>query len=298
MSVLGLSWFDIKHLKKTLLYFLLRDKYRQLKKTRDRIKKDAKKYSLDDLVLTVEAAMMTASNIRLPQDINSKRDNEKSLSLVIKELKKKYAERKYQDIIQPMSAHDRTKHILTMLVQIIDTSNSNKTTMTRNVSDGLPYFHPKDNGYQVPFEQLLYDPRFAQKQNIDAFKIKYISFGENINQKVIDKENLSLTKISTFIYKLTNSFLDSCELNKDSPFFQKLFWDCTNLMIGRSIFPKFKNVIKYVIDKDVESVELDKKYRKQLVWMSTLGQNRIGIEPEFTYYYVRHSKITKNEKRK
>merc|ERR1719361_2291724 len=58
-----------------------RDKYRQLKKVRDRIKKDAKKYSLNDLVLTVEAAMMTASNIRLPQDINYKRDNEKSLSL-------------------------------------------------------------------------------------------------------------------------------------------------------------------------------------------------------------------------
>ena len=272
-----------------------RDKYRQLKKTRDRIKKDAKKYSLDDLVLTVEAAMMTASNIRLPQDINIKRDNEKSLSIVIKELKKKYNEKKYEDIIQPMTSQDRTKHILTMLVQIIDTSN--KTTMTKNVSDGLPYFHPKDNGYQIPFEQLLYDPRFKQKQVIDQFIEKYININNNnnnnINTKIIDKENLSLTKISTFIYKLTNSFLDSCELNKDSPFFQKLFWDCTNLMIGRSIFPKFHNVIRYVISKDVECVELDNKYKKQLVWMSTLDQKKIGIEDEFQYYYVKKIKSLK-----
>ncbi len=47
-----------------------------------------KKFSLDDLVLTVEAAMMEASNIHLPQDINIKRDNEKSLNIVINELKK------------------------------------------------------------------------------------------------------------------------------------------------------------------------------------------------------------------
>merc|ERR1719361_3376647 len=180
-----------------------RDKYRQLKKTRDRIKRDAKKYSLDDLVLTVEAAMMTASNIRLPSDINTKRDNEKALSAVIKELKRKYQERKYEDTILPMSSEDRTKHILTMLVQIIDTSN--KTTMTKNVSDGLPYFHPKDNGYQVSFEQLLYDPRFDQKQTIDEFATRYIDNTDGkedeecINQKAIDRDNLSLRRISTFV---------------------------------------------------------------------------------------------------
>ena len=82
---------------------------------------------------------MTASNIRLPSEINTKRENEKALSAVIKELKRKYSEKKYEDTILPMSSEDRTKHILTMLVQIIDTSN--KTTMTQNVSDGLPYFH-------------------------------------------------------------------------------------------------------------------------------------------------------------
>eukprot|EP01084_Bolivina_argentea_P266687 452429_1 len=268
-----------------------RDKYRQLKKTRDRIKKDAKKFSLDDLVLTVEAAMMTASNIRLPQDINIKRDNEKSLNIVINELKKKYNEKKYEDVIQPMTAQDRTKHILTMLVQIIDTSN--KTTMTKNVSDGLPYFHPTDNGYQVPFEQLLYDPRFTQKNTIAEFISKYVNNNNEINVKIIDKENLSLTRISTFIYRLTNSFLDSCELNKDSPFFQRVFLDCTNLMIGRSIFPKFDKVIKYVICKDINSVEMDDKYRKQLIWMCTMTQQKVGIDNEFCYYYVKKIKSLK-----
>merc|ERR1712176_1118619 len=183
------------------------------------------------------------------------------------------------------------KHILTMLVQIIDTSN--KTTMTKNVSDGLPYFHPQDNGYQVPFEQILYDPRFAQKGCIDSFIQKYVGTDNenniNINKKCIDKERLSLTKISTFIYKLTNSFLDSCNLNKDSPFFQKLFWDCTNLMIGRSIFPKFHHVIQYVLQKDEASVAADALYKRQLVWMSTMSQNKIGMESEFCYYYVSNS---------
>merc|ERR1712228_490984 len=206
----------------------------------------------------------------------------------------------YEDVVQPMSAHDRTKHILTMLVQIIDTSNSAKTTMTKNVSDGLPYFHPQDNGYQVPFEQILYDPRFDQNGAIDSFINKYHSDGkqEEINQKIIDKENLSLTKISTFIYKLTNSFLDSCELNADSPFFQKLFWDCTNLMIGRSIFPKFRNVIEYVLKKDKKSVDADNKYKKQLIWMSSLSQNAIGIEDEFCNFYKKNVVKTNNERRK
>jgi len=270
-----------------------RDKYRQLKKTRDRIKKDAKKYSLDDLVLTVEAAMMTASNIRLPSDINTKRGNEKALSSVIKELKRKYEDKKHEDTILPMSSEDRTKHILTMLVQIIDTSN--KTTMTKNVSDGLPYFHPKDNGYQVPFEQLLYDPRFDQKRNIDEFAAKYTDSteGGDVNRKSVDRDNLSLRNISTFVYRLTNSFLDSCELNKDSPFFQRLFWDCTNLMIGRSIFPKFGGCIKYIVSKHADSVELDAKYRRQLTWMAALNQKQIGIEPEFTYHYTSKIKALK-----
>jgi len=161
----------------------------------------------------------------------------------------------------------------------------------------LPYFHPIDNGYQVPFETLLWDPRFSQKQCIDEFVARYISSDSKedgtINQKAIDRDNLSLRKISTFVYKLTNSFLDSCELNKDSPFFQKLFWDCTNLMIGRSIFPKFGNVIRYIVSKDEESMKLDAKYRRQLTWMAGLDQKKIGIEAEFQYYYNKKIKALK-----
>eukprot|EP00483_Globobulimina_turgida_P000459 UN00459 len=64
-------------------------------------------------------------------------------------------------------------------------------------------------------------------------------------------------------------------------------------MIGRSIFPKCNAVISYVIDKDEEATNADLKYKKQLVWMSTMTQNRIGIEEQFCYYYVKGVKALK-----
>eukprot|EP01084_Bolivina_argentea_P049397 90852_1 len=114
---------------------------------------------------------MNATNIELPNDIYKQKHYEESLSLVVDKWKEKYSKQKYNDIIRTMSSNERTSHVINMLNKILDTSN--KTTMTMNISDGLPYFHPIDNGYQVPFEQILYDPRFEENKIINEFINKY-----------------------------------------------------------------------------------------------------------------------------
>merc|ERR1712154_18597 len=44
----------------------------------------------------------------------------------------------------------------------------------------------------------------------------------------------------------------------------------------------------------------DELYKRQLIWMSTMSQNKIGIESEFCYYYVSNSpnKINSDSSRK
>ena len=98
------------------------------------------------------------------------------LSGLIRELKAKYLEKRYEDTVAPRSVEDRTK-----------------------VSDGLPYFHPTDNGFQLPFEKLLYDPRFKQKAKIEGFHAKHISSNSTeINAKNIERDKLWLPRIATF----------------------------------------------------------------------------------------------------
>lgn len=109
-----------------------------------------------------------------------------------------------------MSADDRMKHLLTMLIQIIDTSNGSK-----HISDRLPYYDPIDNGFQLPFEQLLFDKRFNEYKIINEWK-------EIMNKH--KKDNITLSAISTFIYKLTQTFLNSCNLRQGLPFYKQFFF--------------------------------------------------------------------------
>ena len=65
---------------------------------------------------------------------------------------------------------------------------------------------------------------------------------------------------------------------------QRSFREATNLMIGRSVFPKFEHVIAHIVDQDAQTLALDAQYKRQLTWMATLDQQRIGIELEFQFH--------------
>ena len=250
------------------------DKYKELKKTYDRIKKELKnkKYSLDDLILSVEAAIMTASNIRLPNKIFTLKNNELSLTMIVKELKNKY-DIQCNKIMKPMSIEERTKHLLTLLVQCCD---EKKEYYSKHNYNGLPYYHSIDNGKQIPFEQILYDPRFNEKKIINSF------YNLILKQTKNNKNNSNTIKaISKFIFKLCNEFLNSCSLNKNNKIYKNEYWDATHLMISRNIFPKFKSLIINIVNKDETSKQNDIIYNKRLKWLYKLNQKQLLIDPDF-----------------
>ena len=263
------------------------NKFKELSKVYERVKKDIRRrsYTLDDLILSVEAAMMTTSNIRLPKSVHDLRANEGAMAKMIKELQSKYEELKL-DVTKPMSKEDRTKHLLTLLIQILDTSNHNIAKMNVELKkhlskyDGLPYYHPIETGFQTPFEQILFDPRFEESKLIK----KWLTLIEgNMNNNKTD--GMTIRSISTFIHKLTEKLLESCDLVKGKPYYQKSFWDATHLMICRAILPRIKNVINCILDRNESAQENDRIYRKRMTWMCTLTQEQLGIDEEYLYYF-------------
>jgi len=95
-----------------------------------------------------------------------------------------------------------------------------------------------------------------------------------------------MRNIARFLHNLTETLLKNCELTSDKSYFQSQFFDATNLMVCRCIFPRSKELMECIVSKNSEE---DKQYLKHLTWMSTLSQEQIGIEKEFRYKYNKHA---------
>ncbi|ETO21800.1 hypothetical protein RFI_15406 [Reticulomyxa filosa] len=236
-----------------------RYKYKEIKKVFDKVHTNEKRMSMEDMIMSIDAALMTASNIRLPPAIIEVRTQEKTLQGVIKQLEQKYEEKKL-DVRKPMTAQERTKHLLTLLDLMFE---------------GFTYFHPIDNGFQVTFEQLLLDPRFEESRIITKWK-------------ELEKKNkdINMSNISRFLFNLTETLLKNAELTADKPYFQPHFFDATHLMTCRCIFPRSKELLQHILQKHHEK---DRLYLKRLTWMASLTQEQIGIEEQFTCKIQHHS---------
>ncbi len=196
---------------------------------------------------------------------------------VLRELKEKYDEMKVE-VLKPITKDDRTKHLLTMLVKIINTATPQKKLLAhkrlnipKHISDGLVYFHPIENGFQLPFEELLFDPRFEEGKIIQKWR--------NLMGK--QGSNATITAISTFAFKLTNSLLKSCDITESQPYWEKRFFDATHLLCCRALFPRITDIFQTIQSKFEAPLANDEIYSKRLKWMRRLTMDDIGIPEKF-----------------
>jgi len=214
-----------------------------------------KKLEFDDYVCAVEAAMTTASHIRLPKSIRGEAENQKALEKVVDNYEKKYVE--------------------LMAAQSCNTDDI-KTDEFREVLDDVMaeaqkvdnmWWYPLNQNHQLRFESILFDVRHREGRYIKVWTDR---------QK--DEEDLSYQKINQFLERLTNTVCDSYKVDFSSSKTTNEY-EAVRLLTHRAMMSR---IFYLVADNPaLEDKEKDEVLKKKVFWMRSLKQEKLHIKPAF-----------------
>jgi len=217
--------------------------------------KSMKKLEFDDYVCAVEAAMTTASHIRLPKSIRGEAENQKALEKVVDNYEKKYVE--------------------LMAAQSCNTDDI-KTDEFREVLDDVMaeaqkvdnmWWYPLNQNHQLRFESILFDVRHREGRYIKVWTDR---------QK--DEEDLSYQKINQFLERLTNTVCDSYKVDFSSSKTTNEY-EAVRLLTHRAMMSR---IFYLVADNPaLEDKEKDEVLKKKVFWMRSLKQEKLHIKAAF-----------------
>jgi len=272
------------------------EKLQRLENATKRIKRNGKKWNIDDIRNNIEVAFHTAWRIRLSQDVPDKQDYVKQLNVIVENLKLSYNLKCKTLGKEEYNLDERKEEVFLFLQSVLAKYESSQMAsdkkgksfkLSRNLGDEDDFYCPYNETDQNVFDSFILDQRTKEGRIVSRWLIF-------IRKKYKD---ITFEDLADFMQKLAHTFLHSYQLAT------KQYYECLRILCYRCIFRQ--RVIKKIIfnllnvsyneananaSSNVDNPEyiamsqigrLDGIYQKKVMWMRALNEEQLGIKNDY-----------------
>mmetsp|Transcript_20524 Transcript_20524/g.32665 ORF Transcript_20524/g.32665 Transcript_20524/m.32665 type:complete len:1240 (-) Transcript_20524:181-3900(-) len=281
------------------------EKLQRLENASKAIKRNGKKWNIDDVRNNIEVAFHTAWRIRLSQDVPDKQDYVKQLHKVVESLKHNYDSKVVILGKAEISIEERKEEVFLFLQSTLAKYESRQMAtnksfkLSRNLENEEDFYCPYDETDQNKFDSFILDQRTKEGRIV----FRWLVFIKKKHQ------DITFEDLADFMQKLAHTFLHTYSLPN------KQYYECVRILCYRCVFRQ--RIIKKIIydllntkptgkakasgnnqEENPEVVamqqvaNLDQVYQKKVMWMRALNDEQLGIKED---YWMQKKEIKFND---
>eukprot|EP01083_Nonionella_stella_P092556 259152_1 len=275
------------------------EKLQRLSNANEAIRRNGRKWNVDDIRNNIEVAFHTAWRIRLSQDVPDKQDYVKQLSAVVAGLGKNYSSKCELLGRNEVSMEERKESIFLFLQSTLAKYESNQ--MARDESFKLSVNLQNENDFYCPYceaDQNVFDSFVLDERTKEGRIVsRWLIFVAKKHRQI------SFCDFCDFLQKLAHTLLHSYSLPS------KQYYECVRILCYRCILRRkvIRKIIFDLLSIECNEIEtdnkseivvamkqialLDDRYQKKVMWMRALNETQLGIKDDYWFQRDNSKKI-------